>query len=220
MSADEETEASNFLRISVQHQDRNVLVLTGFGEFDGVCSNPTCTMLNVLEKERDLVPGCTTQIFAVLDVSIFGVEQFCSSIAGVEPSAVRLMVHLGVDSSARTFKLESTCYNKKHFRCPDNQGETPLNEKIDPSKELDEPACTAILDNLQAARDKLAEEGFSVEVSVDPGRFLCNYVYYRSLQECPHRPCVFIHVPTFETIGQEEQLRFVRRALRVLAGEE
>ncbi|KAH8077117.1 pyroglutamyl-peptidase [Aureococcus anophagefferens] len=54
-----------------------------------------------------------------------------------------------------------------------------------------------------AAAAKAKDLGFSVDVSDDAGRFVCNYLYYCSLER---RPCVFVHVPSFDKLGLEDQL--------------
>jgi hypothetical protein len=53
--------------------------------------------------------------------------------------------------------------------------------------------------------------GFPVDVSEDPGRFLCNYIFYRSLRNCTNvggsgNHALFIHVPPTEIIPLEDQV--------------
>ena len=55
----------------------------------------------------------------------------------------------------------------------------------------------------------------SLSVSDDPGRFLCNYVYYRSLERAGSS--VFIHVPPLQVVGLDEQVRFVKSFLEIVA---
>ena len=59
-----------------------------------------------------------------------------------------------------------------------------------------------------------------VQLSDDPGRFLCNYVYFKALQTQkilmrPHRS-VFVHVPTFDKISQAVQVAIVKRLLSLI----
>ena len=73
------------------------------------------------------------------------------------------------------------------------------------------------------AVDSLSE--FEVEVSEDPGRYVCNWLYYLSLKESEkYRQSgvvvysLFVHVPSFEYIPEERQLQFVHALFRELAG--
>ena len=48
-------------------------------------------------------------------------------------------------------------------------------------------------------------QGHPVQISEDPGRFVCNYIYYQSLLQHKEDPVLFVHVPSFETIGEADQ---------------
>jgi pyrrolidone-carboxylate peptidase len=44
---------------------------------------------------------------------------------------------------------------------------------------------------------------FPCEVSHDPGKFICNYIYYRSLMAAnPRRFALFVHVPPFAVVAK------------------
>lgn len=66
--------------------------------------------------------------------------------------------------------------------------------------------------------------GFRVDQSSDPGRFVCNYIFYESLRHCMHAtpenvdggPCMhslFVHMPFFGSMNEDEQVRFVTALL-------
>ncbi|RZS01995.1 hypothetical protein BHM03_00031956 [Ensete ventricosum] len=65
----------------------------------------------------------------------------------------------------------------------------------------------------------LAKRGYLARTSLDAGRFVCNYVYYHSLWLAEQHgfDSLFVHVPPFETINRESQMRFVACLLDVLA---
>ncbi|RRT75292.1 hypothetical protein B296_00023127, partial [Ensete ventricosum] len=65
----------------------------------------------------------------------------------------------------------------------------------------------------------LAKRGYLARTSLDAGRFVCNYVYYHSLWLAEQHgfDSLFVHVPPFETIHRESQMRFVACLLDVLA---
>lgn len=55
-------------------------------------------------------------------------------------------------------------------------------------------------------------------ISDDAGRFVCNYVYYHSLQfaEQKGHKSLFVHVPLFYRIDEETQMRFVASLLEAI----
>jgi pyroglutamyl-peptidase len=114
-----------------------------------------------------------------------------------------ILLHLGVDSEAKQFKLEQCAYNDATFRVKDERGYQPTNECIP----LPPPAAsthgewgeciktTLNLVDLLAELEKHHEndivekneeenDNCSVIISTDPGRFVCNYTYYLSLNRC------------------------------------
>jgi pyroglutamyl-peptidase len=114
-----------------------------------------------------------------------------------------ILLHLGVDSKAKQFKLEKCAYNDATFRVKDERGYQPTSECIP----LPPPASsthgewgeciktTLNLDDLLAELEKHHEndvverkeeenDNCSVTISTDPGRFVCNYTYYLSLNRC------------------------------------
>ena len=81
----------------------------------------------------------------------------------------------------KVYFLEQHAYNNKDFRIPDNNGTQCHKEKICPELELDQPLSTLI--DLEKVAKQLADKcKETVEVSSDPGRYLCNYIYYCSLK--------------------------------------
>ena len=74
---------------------------------------------------------------------------------------------------------------------------------------------------LQAIASSLAS-GPLVSLSGDAGLFVCNYTYYMSLkmaqaQRAQQWHTLFVHVPPFEVIPADAQLRFAANLLDVLA---
>ena len=57
--------------------------------------------------------------------------------------------------------------------------------------------------------DKLKAAGHDVELSKGAGRYLCNYIYFRSLLNCtsiPNWHALFVHLPPLKCVGEEQQL--------------
>lgn len=200
-----------------------ILLISGFGPFGDIVDNPTAQILHTLRESEgtSLAPSCPLQVFTILEVSTAGVEKYLESIEALcsSKNSSRISIHLGVDSSATTFKLEKCCYNNCTFRIPDALGHQPEACPIDPSDAFDTAVESKF--DLDLACDQLSSAGHCVQVSLDPGRYLCNYVYYRSSchassADKSKNPVVFIHVPPFSVIPFEEQVAFVRQAVSVL----
>lgn len=95
---------------------------------------------------------------------------------------------------------------------------------IDDSRPVGQ-ACKCDLD-LQSMCQAMVLQSFDARVSTDPGRYICNYIYYRSLEldeqqaACPGaRPRVhslFVHVPHFDSIPEPVQHAFLQALLVAL----
>lgn len=132
----------------------------------------------------------------------------------------QLFVHFGVHSTAKTFLLEQVAWNELNFRVPDQRGFQPTCQPIctadgptDASKK-----CLLPLDKINATLSEQCRfhDVSMVELSTDPGRFLCNYLYYISLAETSkikNAHSLFVHVPPFSAIPQDEQMRFIHALL-------
>ena len=73
---------------------------------------------------------------------------------------------------------------------------------------------------MPAFADKLQALGHNVAISHSAGRYLCNYIYFRSLQLCSNVPnwhALFVHVPPLEVIGQDEEMAFAVDLFALLA---
>ena len=192
------------------------LYLTGFGPFGEVKTNPTSEILEFLRGGGPLT-DCRKERMDILDVSTTAIDEYFEDH---HIASNNVSIHLGVNSKATKFALESTCYNNMNFRIPDGNGYQPEFVKIDESDELDEPKCTNF--HLEDVCAVMKEDGFPCEISEDPGRYLCNFIYYKSLQRQEklghesYKRSIFIHVPPFDVIDKETQIKFVRRVVEEL----
>jgi len=53
-------------------------------------------------------------------------------------------------------------------------------------------------------------------VSTDPGRYLCNYVFYNSLAVLNNPHAIFVHVPRVELIPLADQVAAVKALVRLV----
>jgi pyroglutamyl-peptidase len=143
---------------------------------------------------------------------------------------VVVLLHLGVHCGARHFLLETCAYNEADARIPDEQGYQPRNLPIVEGSAVGTPLRTLV--DVHSLVDQLnnthSDKKSTAVASTDPGRFVCNYTYCYSLGkfECsslaersPQTPsvrCLFLHVPPFSIVPEQEQLLFVANLMDAL----
>jgi pyroglutamyl-peptidase len=131
-----------------------------------------------------------------------------------------IYIHLGVSALSKVVCLEQCAYNNMTFRVPDEGGYQPLHQCIDCASEFDTTLQSDL--PLHSISTQVSSECGSevVTVSRDPGRYLCNYIYYRTLSHCVKsgqvKQCVFIHVPTVTDMPLLTQIDVVSRCVRLI----
>ncbi|KAH9146908.1 hypothetical protein LEN26_004882, partial [Aphanomyces euteiches] len=128
-----------------------------------------------------------------------------------------VFVHLGVSEKAPHILLEKVGYNVANFSIPDERGWVANNATI-VEKEEDSFETTLPIEKMEA---QLLEKSCNVSISTDPGRYICNYIYYLSLTHSKHsanknQHSLFVHVPLFSTIAEEEQLRTIEALISTI----
>jgi len=206
------------------------LYVTGFGVFEGVEDNPTQRIIENLRSDDDLGFSLKTDVMVV---SVDGVNQFHESnpIVIGDCGKSPVLIHLGVNSGGDKIQLERFGYNNMTFRCKDESGRQADNEKITTDLELDEPFETGfdLEDLVCKLRDECSavagDSDIKVDISHDPGRFLCNYVYFQSMaqldklcgeaKEGKSKPlALFVHVPPLEVVSLVNQTMVIKKLLR------
>jgi len=124
-----------------------------------------------------------------------------SAIEYAKKNNFQVIIHLGISSLAKKITLEKCAYNENNFSCPDESGEQPQQCKIDPQDA--DIAYTSIDEDKVGV--ELQKRGYDIEISLDPGRFVCNYLYYCSLRARTAPATLFVHVPPFTVLNQERQ---------------
>lgn len=172
------------------------VLLTGFGPFPGASVNPSAWLAEAL-------PGRLSGFAAELHARVLPTEW--EAVAGLTQSLhatvqPQVTIHFGLSQSARGFRIEQSAYNRASPRA-DAAGALP------PSR--------AILAHGQARLDTmlpaaalsahLRERGIPALLSRSAGRYLCNFLYYLSLDWAArqsHTPAVlFVHIPPFARCG-------------------
>lgn len=192
-------------------------VVTGFGPFRNAKDNPTTVISRKLKdyvknSDLDLQITSTLVIETSAEAAQHETDRLKEQFVAKEGNTV--LLHLGVNFRGTHFQLEQCAYNEAHFRIPDEKGYQPRNKKVIDGCDL---TLTTRLDVERLQKDIGLE---SVVVSTDPGRFVCNYTYYCSLSKLQEGEgsvySLFLHVPPFSTIPEEEQLRVVTLVMKAI----
>jgi len=207
--------------VKIQSIGRGILFnVTGFGPFHGVNNNPTQSLMFALPesiKSQPLKTSANVASISVLETSVSGSIPSLLSIMSNKGTTHTVNLHFGVHGEATTFLLEQCAWNEATFRCTDERGYAPIEKPIHPDiTDLSHRYITKL--PVEEIKKKLRAQGFAVELSEDPGRFLCNYIYYQSLHHStPVQSSLFVHVPPFYVIPEETQLKLVRSIIEVIS---
>lgn len=220
-------------------------IITGFGPFSGVQENPTSVLVAklidyLLDSENDGDCASSGQRLAAVtrtllietsanaakeqvdeifrELSAAPIQESSSSLSSDVESreSVTFLIHLGVNSMASSFALETCAFNDATFSCPDEQRYQPCNVPIVPGSYVGSRLETSIdvptlVDHLNSTRSDsqstddlvnsvgtFAKEPIVV-VSNDAGRFVCNYTYCYSLDKFQSSQKKRIHEPNTVT---------------------
>lgn len=188
-----------------------LITITGFSNFGDVHVNPTQKLIEHFKNDNRI-----TKESQILDTSLDAVDRFIDSMDNSQMRTRHLFIHMGVDIDIERFQIEQLAYNKNDFSIPDNNGAHPLNEFIDESIALDAPFETNF--PTKAMLTLLSDDNIIAYYSSYADRFVCNYLYYRSMQhykDCANVNAVFIHAPPEEECDIEEQIHFVDRFIDI-----
>lgn len=226
-------------------RDGHVRVLvTGFGPFAKAKLNPTQTLVESLEEgsplgacgslERCVVCSVdcekATECVATLTACAEDARGCESTSTELASSSTVVLLHLGVFSSATSYRIERSAFNEATFRYPDCSGRQPQCEPIS-TEEGGIECClktTLPVDDLVTI---LRFKGHPCDVSDDAGRYLCNWIYFESLRAAKganeknktnavtnktKRHSLFVHTPPFHVIAEETQKTFLNDLLHAV----
>ena len=218
-------------------------IITGFGPFAGVPNNPTSILIQRLQEQLDNKHNKHIYKTHILETSAEYARAKLSDIykglkqASSEKSKdVIIILHLGVNYCGTRFHLEQCAYNDATFRVADERGYRPNKELVLAQHTSSNETTTSThewgkclkttLDVQSLCNDLQKEDNAEkVVVSTDPGRFVCNYTYCFSLDQCSssngcsgdkgkkQHNALFIHVPPFRVISESRQLDFIHKVM-------
>jgi pyroglutamyl-peptidase len=193
------------------------VLLTGFGPFPGAEVNPSAWLAETLAAQPP-----AAELDCELHARVLPTEW--ESVAALAPRLYEalqphVMIHFGLSARAQSFRLERHAHNRVAPRA-DATGALPGSRVILPqgADRLD----TSLPASALAAR--LNERGFAAATSRSAGRYLCNFLYYRSLEWAArqqHRSLVlFVHIPLGAAQGgplsESQLLRGAQATLRLV----
>ncbi|TNV79113.1 hypothetical protein FGO68_gene13848 [Halteria grandinella] len=209
-------------------QKRIILFFTGFGKFGKVLENPTTYLSKAIKDLLEVNPieGVVLHANYIVTVSIDHCNEALAEIYQKINELIAkekedqtyenhyVVLHMGVYQGSGRFNVEVQGKNIKHFRIPDEMGNTPLNQCIDETQDI--TYCLKNRLNVNQMVGNLFEKGYKVGESMSAGEYICNYTYFCSLKAKCERVVIpdkvdslFCHVPTFEEIDEPTQQKFL-----------
>ena len=167
------------------------VLITGFSRFEGCEINPTECIVKALEKDGFHIDDTLDINYSICEVSTNAVSELHSKYKDYD-----IYIHLGVNVRGEKLQIERYAYNNMTFRVKDESGKQYDKELIQTDQEFDKQCATEF--NMVTLHDEFVTKkpDVPVYISDDPGRFLCNYIYYTSLQYT--NKALFIHIPPFD----------------------
>jgi pyroglutamyl-peptidase len=177
--------------------DKRKILVTGFTPFLTNKVNPSELLSQSLSQS-----GFSAE---VLDVSY---EDAKKRLNEEFLSAYDFVLSFGLASSRKSISLERCAYNQVSQKVKDNKNE------IFHSCQVIEKGNDVLFTNLELEKIKenLDKAGINSSLSTDPGRYLCNFVYYTSLFR-KRGNALFVHLPNissdFPFLKMEEAGRLI-----------
>ena len=168
----------------------STVFITGFGPFPGVADNVSGRLALRLAEERART-GCPIEAHILPTEWEEVSKRFPAVLMDLRP---RLVLHLGVARRARGFRIERRAENATEAKL-DAGGRLP------PSPAIYDGGHAALTTSLPAAPlvRSLRDQGLPAAASNHCGNYLCNFLFYRSLDWSRRQaaPCdvLFLHLP-------------------------
>jgi pyroglutamyl-peptidase len=166
------------------------VLITGFGPFPGAPFNPSAALAKALTRRRRPAFAAierSTHIFATTYASV---DRDLPKLLQQKPDIVLMF---GVAGRRRHPCVETRARNAVSLLFPDAGGHRPEHGVITLRGPSARGGNAPFMRLAEATRTNAAP----ARLSRDAGRYLCNYVYWRALEQAPgNRPLVqFVHIP-------------------------
>lgn len=179
-------------------QNKKMLV-TGFAPFDGDSFNPSMEAVKLLPEKIGGAEIIKAELPVLFDTAA---DQLLSLLENNKPDAV---LCTGLAGGRKAITPEVIAVNLRNARIPDNAGNQPIWEKIDP---YGPDGRFAVLP-LQELTDSMKAADIPAELSFSAGTFVCNEVMYHLLAYqrtlFPEMLAGFMHVPYADEFPHPEE---------------
>lgn len=188
------------------------VLVTGFGPFPGVAENPSAWLAETLAAEP---PRLDAEFHArVVPTAWQAAELMPQLYDSLQP---HVMIHFGVSERANAFRIERSAHNRAALRADASQA-LPAGRVI--HAEGPDRLDTELPAGRLAAH--LRTSGLPAVTSRSAGSYLCNFLYYHSLDWARRQPeprlALFVHVPPLSgqggTFSAEDLLRGAHETVR------
>lgn len=200
---------------------RPLVVLTGFLPFPAGSSSDNSSQQAVLGFDASAVPQARV-LPLVLPVEFDAAPALALDVVDrCDPAVV-----VGFGQGRWRVDVETTAYNAKDTSevpggVPDNRGLVLDGDPIDPEGPAELPTRLPV----DAIVSALSMAGLDVGTSDDPGRYICNDLFYSLAHEAPPERIVgFVHLPIIRRVTETDRARLqsvvegvVRESLAVSA---
>jgi pyroglutamyl-peptidase len=172
------------------------VLITGFGPFPGAPVNPSGWLAEALSERFSVVAGeLHTRVLPTEWEAVEGLARRLHQT--IQP---HVTIHFGLNQSAKGFRIERSAHNRASPRA-DASGGQPRDRVIlaQGPERLDSSLPASALSA------HLRQRGVPAVSSRSAGRYLCNFLYYLSL-DCAARQksasaVLFVHIPPFAAHG-------------------
>ena len=174
------------------------ILVTGFDPFGGETVNPAYEAVKMLPEQIAGAEIIKLEIPTVFSKSCLAVEE------GIQKYNPDIVINVGQAGGRSHITIEQVAINLADARIPDNAGEQPLNEALQPDGDTAYFATVPI----RAMVKHVQEHGLPCSISYTAGTYVCNCVMYNVLymtrKKYPNIKAGFIHVPfaTSQLIGK------------------
>jgi pyroglutamyl-peptidase len=167
------------------------VLISGFEPFAGREINPTEKLVDSIKKNEIHYPNEMTLESILLPVRFSNSYELLKN--KVEEFNPDIILAFGLASGRSSIELEEIAVNTIQSHIPDNAGIIISNTPINPTG-AEFYNSTLPIRGMEA---ELRKEGLAVNLSNSAGTFVCNYLFYRMMEENQNtrRLCGFIHVP-------------------------
>jgi len=168
------------------------LYLTGFETYPGLDDNAT---REVAERLNGSKVGRFQVVSGILPTSYQRASKHV--LHALKEHKPKLIIHLGLHLLDTVIRVESWACNEMTARLPDVDGFQPFEEPVDVDQEFKEILQSPF--NIPEVVADIRASGFPSRISRNAGRYVCNSVYYGTLNTLDalgsNVPAAFVHLP-------------------------